>query len=38
MLNLEMLGGKKNMATYRPSKYEDDEMRKTLIIPELLHA
>ncbi len=26
------------MATFQPGKYEDDEIRKTLIIPELLHA
>ncbi len=32
------LGGKSNIATYRPGKCEDDEIRKTLIIAELLHA
>ncbi len=32
------VGGKNNMETYRPGKYEDDEIRKTLIIAELLHA
>ncbi len=37
MLKLEKLGTQK-MATYQPGKYEDDEIRKTLIIPELLHA
>ncbi len=38
MPKLEKLGGKSNMVTYRPAKYEDDEIRKTLIISELLHA
>ncbi len=38
MLKLEQLGRKNNMATYRPGKYEDDEIRKTIIIAELLHA
>ncbi len=38
MLNLKMLGRKKNMATYRPSKYDDDEIRRTLIIAELSYA
>ncbi len=38
MLKVEKLGGKNNMATYQPGKYEDDEIRKTLIIAELLHA
>ncbi len=31
MLKLEKLGGKNNnMASYRPSKYEDDEIRKNI--------
>ncbi len=38
MLKLEKLGGKSNMVTYWPGKYEDDEIQKTLIIAELLHA
>ncbi len=30
MLKLEKLGGRSNMATYRPGKYEDDEIRKNI--------
>ncbi len=36
--SVEKLGVKNNMVTFRYCKYQDDEIRRTLIIAELLHA